>query len=582
MYIQIQNPNIETTNIKKEPKTTMKRFQRFFSGTSAAVLTLSSLLSVGFTGVAHAAVNTCDWTGATDLKFSTATNWANCGGAAPVSGDAIVLNTSAISANTTLNNDISNLSLSGITVTGSAYYYTVGGNSLTLTGPIAGSLFLNTTATLGSDVTVTGYVSTGSTSGGSVDVNGHTLTLADSTTVYGKVVGSGAITIGANANYTQDVESTFGGSISVASSSTVAVYPNGGAPTLNIASGGYALFCGFAGQAYAGPISVGGDGGGYGALRTASNCNMGGPASAFDSDESVELTGPVTLTADTVVGSNGEIKISGALSGDHTISMMSGVFGKLTIASSSNTSQTGNGQQASQIKTSDYKDNSPTTSVTINTNEVATIDGTYGDVHAYGGTLKGTGTIKSLAAGDGVILAPGHSPGKLTVLTTLNIGDSTFQAELLNKDTYDQFEVGADFSGSGVAVVLANQDGTHPAILAATLVDGYKINKGDVFVIINNKSSTAVQGTFKDLPEGATLKIGDGVFSITYKGGDGNDVVLAAVTAPTAPDTGFALMSANPIMSLSLMATAAGALLIMARRFRPAHAVAHKTTRRRK
>ena len=156
---------------------------------------------------------------------------------------------------------------------------------------------------------------------------------------------------------------------------------------------------------------------------------------------------------------------------------------------------------------------------------------------------------------------------------------STYQAELQNKGSYDQLQVGANFVAAGNntnAVNLAN------ATLGTVLYDGYKINAGDTFTIIDNKSNTAVSGTFKDLPEGATFNVGNGVFSITYKGGDGNDVVLTAVTAPTAPDTGFALVSANPIVSLSLMAAAAGALMIMARRFRPAHAVAHKTTRRRK
>ena len=68
----------------------MKRFKRVLSGTSAAVLSLSSLLTMGFTGVAHAAVQTCTWTGAgTDNNFSTVANWSNCGGGAPLAGDII-------------------------------------------------------------------------------------------------------------------------------------------------------------------------------------------------------------------------------------------------------------------------------------------------------------------------------------------------------------------------------------------------------------------------------------------------------------------------------------------------------------
>ena len=86
----------------------MNRFKRVISGTSAAVLSLSSLLTLGFTGVAHAAVQTCTWTGtAGDNKFSTATNWSNCGGGVPQTGDIIVFQASAITAgHDVLTNDL--------------------------------------------------------------------------------------------------------------------------------------------------------------------------------------------------------------------------------------------------------------------------------------------------------------------------------------------------------------------------------------------------------------------------------------------------------------------------------------------
>jgi hypothetical protein len=64
---------------------------------------------------------------------------------------------------------------------------------------------------------------------------------------------------------------------------------------------------------------------------------------------------------------------------------------------------------------------------------------------------------------------------------------------------------------------------------------------GDAFVIVNNDGADAVIGTFSGLPEGHVLTVQaatseslSGTFSITYHGGDGNDVVLTAVnTAPT-------------------------------------------------
>ena len=50
---------------------------------------------------------------------------------------------------------------------------------------------------------------------------------------------------------------------------------------------------------------------------------------------------------------------------------------------------------------------------------------------------------------------------------------------------------------------------------------------GGSFVILNNRSSQPVSGTFTGLPEGAQFSAGGLTWQITYTGGDGNDVVLA-------------------------------------------------------
>ncbi len=102
--------------------------------------------------------------------------------------------------------------------------------------------------------------------------------------------------------------------------------------------------------------------------------------------------------------------------------------------------------------------------------------------------------------------------------------------------------------------------------LDTELYSGYNIKAGDTFEIINNLSKTPVLGTFNGLPEGATFKVGTGVFKISYVGGDGNDVVLTAVTAPTAPDTGFAIVAAHPGVTLAVSAAAAGTIFVLARK----------------
>src|SRR5262249_42318131 len=49
---------------------------------------------------------------------------------------------------------------------------------------------------------------------------------------------------------------------------------------------------------------------------------------------------------------------------------------------------------------------------------------------------------------------------------------------------------------------------------------------GHHFTIIDNGGFSPVSGTFSGLPEGALIAVGPRIFSISYQGGDGNDVVL--------------------------------------------------------
>ncbi|MCE9625595.1 MAG: transporter, partial [Deltaproteobacteria bacterium] len=62
---------------------------------------------------------------------------------------------------------------------------------------------------------------------------------------------------------------------------------------------------------------------------------------------------------------------------------------------------------------------------------------------------------------------------------------------------------------------------------------------GDSYKIIDNDSNDPVAGTFEGLPEGETFRLvgnDDIGFKITYKGGDGNDVVLGSIPTLTIAD----------------------------------------------
>ncbi len=135
------------------------------------------------------------------------------------------------------------------------------------------------------------------------------------------------------------------------------------------------------------------------------------------------------------------------------------------------------------------------------------------------GTLGGTGTVGAINS-DGTV-APGASAGQLGSGTvTMNAG-STFEVELdgYTSTGYDRLNVIGTVS-------LAN----NPQ-LAVSL--GYMPAVDDKFTIINNDGIDAVKGTFKGLPDGASLTVGNATLRINYGFLKLNDVFLT-VTGVTA------------------------------------------------
>ena len=64
------------------------------------------------------------------------------------------------------------------------------------------------------------------------------------------------------------------------------------------------------------------------------------------------------------------------------------------------------------------------------------------------------------------------------------------------------------------------------AKLNLSLLSAFHGHSGETFEIINNDGFDPVTGHFAGLAEGAHVVAGGKVFSISYHGGDGNDVVL--------------------------------------------------------
>lgn len=209
----------------------------------------------------------------------------------------------------------------------------------------------------------------------------------------------------------------------------------------------------------------------------------------------------------------------------------------------------GGGNENPTVEWTTLSNNLPGQTLNLTNGDRTILNGTRGGVAVGNGAiLKGTGTTHSLGVSAGGIIAPGLSPGTLTVLTNVNLAGQ-YQAEIQNSTLYDQLRVGEDYSGGGNAVVI--QAG---ATLNTLLYTGWSFSAGDQLRIIDNRSETAVTGTFQGLAEGEEFVVSENssavAFTISYVGGDGNDVVLTAVNTAAAvgvPNTGLLrLVTQNP------------------------------------
>ena len=258
--------------------------------------------------------------------------------------------------------------------------------------------------------------------------------------------------------------------------------------------------------------------------------------------------------------SNVTVKITGKLSGPGKLVAHKDNKGTLLVESSDNTSGTPNGQhgnahEAKLIKLDGDKPNEP---VNVKKGETVLLNGSRSDVYVdEGGVFGGNATVKSLDVAG--VVAPGNSPGKITVLNSFSMqGTGVYKAEILDKDHYDQI----------VAQSVQLSNGGNSSKLELVYLPGGTIKKGDTFTIINNNGSAPVQGTFNGLPEGAEFAVDGATFKISYVGGDGNDVVLTAQndsTGPKAPNTGGENVAVNLAGTIVGVASAA-ILLFMAKR----------------
>ena len=138
-----------------------------------------------------------------------------------------------------------------------------------------------------------------------------------------------------------------------------------------------------------------------------------------------------------------------------------------------------------------------------------------------GGTFGGSGTARAVTVNSDGILSPGNSPGILNVQgnLTLTLG-ATYLVDL------NGAAVGTEYDQTNVTGLVNLDNATLSLSLAFTPAGA------TTFKIINNDLGDPVNGTFNGLAEGATFSVGGQTFTISYVGGDGNDVVLNVVPEP--------------------------------------------------
>ena len=154
-----------------------------------------------------------------------------------------------------------------------------------------------------------------------------------------------------------------------------------------------------------------------------------------------------------------------------------------------------------------------------------------------GATLGGTGSIfaanstNSTQLNNGSTLAPGvvginDGAGALTINGNLGFVSSSTLSANINGTT----------AGTGHdQVVVKGTVNLTDSNLTLTRLGTYTPVAGSTYVLIDNDGSDAVTGTFASFSEGTTIQADGWRWSVSYQGGDGNDVVLTALdgTAPT-------------------------------------------------
>lgn len=553
--------------------------KRIVSFGASFLLSVSSLFMFAPVMV-RGAVDTCTWTGGgADALFSTAGNWTGCdNGTVPEAGDTLEFD--ATQADFSTKDPVSDqggLIYAGIIWVSDSTNFdtaTISGDAFSLSGDIVAT---NYGLTIESNITLTSSVDFGYVNiEGDLNLGANTVDVSESVSIEGVVSGTGGFNVlGDGGGIGLYGENTFSGDITTASGSTVYVCGESAlgtaAGSTDIVDGAY-LSIGLPDEGtLSEPISITGSGTEFsnGALQVyaAESCGGGGQGggggvTALEEWDATSGTlDAVTLTGDAevYVAYKHTTNLEDATLDGNTANLADDSFGTLVVNGESST--------YSPRELKDVDDENEFFS--MYPGESLHLDGTISSVTLFSNsTLTGTGEITNdINAYPGSTVSLGNSPGCMEA-DDINFSSSNFNIEIAGDKAcsgYDQLTV---------AQVDGEEDDNEDVFLFDAILsveftnEDYTPETGKEYVIIDNEGDDEVQGTFEGLAEGDSVEGNDGaVLSISYEGGDGNDVVLTLVTAPEAPDTGANLSLGNPVMMLGVSTTVAGALYLTARRY---------------